>query len=143
ISFTSVGAGSVRFRLLGPLSVSGNVLAASRERTALAVMLLEPNRVVPVERLIDAVWGDSPPATARAQVHTCISRLRRELGAAASALSTDPAGYRIVVSSDDLDTLVFAAHVAAARSATAAGQLTQARQDLRAALKLWRGPALA
>ena len=133
----------MRFRLLGPLSVSGNVLAASRERTALAVMLLEPNRVVPVERLIDAVWGDRPPATARAQIHTCISRLRRELGAAASALSTDPAGYRIVVSPDDLDTLVFAAHVAAARSATAAGQLTQARQDLRAALELWRGPALA
>src|SRR5436309_16012763 len=85
------GAGSVRFRVLGPLSVAGNVLAASRERTVLAVLLLEPNRLVPVERLIDAVWGDNPPVTARAQIHTCISRLRRALGPAAGAVRPDPA----------------------------------------------------
>jgi DNA-binding SARP family transcriptional activator/Tfp pilus assembly protein PilF len=131
----------VRFRVLGPVSVSGDVLAASRERTVLAVLLLEPNHLVPVERLIDAVWGDNPPVTARAQIHTGISRLRRELGPAAGAVSTDPAGYRIAVSPDDLDTLVFAAHVDAARTAIAEGRLAHARQDLRAALELWRGPA--
>ena len=125
----------MRFRVLGPLTVGDTVVPASRERTVLALLLLEPNRVVPVERLVDAVWGDSPPVTARAQIHTCVSRLRRSV----PEVATDPAGYRLVVPDDGVDSLVFAGRVAGARDATARGQLTEAHRSYRSALDLWRG----
>src|SRR5882672_9104709 len=114
----------MRFVVLGPVCVRAGggetALPASRERTLLAVLLLEPNRVVPVDQLVDAVWGEDPPTTARAQLHTSVSRLRRALGAAGvpgEVVRTDPAGYRIVVGEGELDWLVFTGEVAAARAA--------------------------
>jgi DNA-binding SARP family transcriptional activator/tetratricopeptide (TPR) repeat protein len=134
----------VRYRLLGPLEVdvAGRRLeiSAARDRILLAMLLLQPNRVVTLPRLVDAVWGDAAPATARAQLHTCVSRLRRQLP---GTIHTDTAGYRAVVAADELDTLVFAHLVADGRAALAAGELQTARKHLRDALELWRGPALA
>lgn len=134
----------MRYRLLGPLAVdvAGQPvrIAAARDRVLLAMLLLQPNRVVTVARLVDAVWGDAAPATARAQLHTCVSRLRRLLP---DLIRTDTAGYRAVVADDDLDTLTFTALVAAGRAAAAAGDLDTAHTRLRSALRLWRGPALA
>jgi DNA-binding SARP family transcriptional activator/tetratricopeptide (TPR) repeat protein len=139
----------VRFGILGPLCVRAGgaelPLSSSRERTVLAALLLQPNRVVTVDTLVDAVWGPDPPGTARGQVQTCVSRLRRRLrsvGIPDSALCTDPVGYRIVVTEDDLDSLAFTRRVAAARAALAAGKLDVARTEYRAALGLWRGSAL-
>ncbi|MEV0130691.1 BTAD domain-containing putative transcriptional regulator [Dactylosporangium sp. NPDC050688] len=135
---------SVRYRLLGPLAVdvAGQPvqIAAARDRVLLAMLLLQPNRVVTVDRLVDAVWGAAAPATARAQLHTCVSRLRRLLP---DLIRTDTAGYRAVVAAGDLDTLTFAALVTAGRAAAAAGDLHTAHTQLRSALRLWRGPALA
>jgi DNA-binding SARP family transcriptional activator len=140
----------MRFGILGPLRVrvgeAETTLAAGRERTVLAMLLLYPNEVVPVERLAEAVWGPAPPPTMRAQVHSCVSRLRRALrqkGIDDEVVVTDPAGYVVRVDADDLDSLVFARHVADGREAAAAGRLEAARAELRAALTLWRGPALA
>jgi DNA-binding SARP family transcriptional activator len=140
----------MRFGILGPLRIrvgeAQTTLAAGRERTVLAVLLLYPNEVVPVERLADAVWGADPPSTVRAQVHSCVSRLRRALrqkGITDEVVVTDPAGYTVRVDADDLDSLVFARHVAAGRAAAAAGELETARDRLRAGLALWRGAALA
>ncbi|GII25330.1 AfsR/SARP family transcriptional regulator [Planosporangium mesophilum] len=140
----------MRFGILGPLRIrvgeTDTTLAAGRERTVLAVLLLYPNEVVPVERLADAVWGSAPPSTMRAQVHSCVSRLRRALrekGIEDKVIATDPAGYVVRVDADDLDSLVFARRVAEGREAAAAGRLEEARAQLRAALALWRGPALA
>jgi DNA-binding SARP family transcriptional activator/tetratricopeptide (TPR) repeat protein len=134
----------VRYRLLGPLEVdvAGRRLeiSATRDRVLLVMLLLQPNRVVTLPRLVDAVWGDAAPATARAQLHTCVSRLRRRLP---GAIQTDTAGYRAVVAADELDTLVFAQLVADGRAALAAGELHTARKHHRDALDLWRGPALA
>ncbi|MEV6932517.1 BTAD domain-containing putative transcriptional regulator, partial [Dactylosporangium sp. NPDC051485] len=133
----------MRFGLLGPLAVdvAGRRLeiSAARDRVVLAMLLLEPNRVVTLARLIDAVWGDATPVTARAQLHTCVSRLRRHLP---GLIHTDTAGYRAAVAADDLDTLRFDRLTAAGRAAIAAGDLTGARARLRDALGLWRGPAL-
>ncbi|MET7424927.1 BTAD domain-containing putative transcriptional regulator [Dactylosporangium sp. NPDC005555] len=138
----------MRYRLLGPLAVDVGVGAdgrpvevpAARDRVLLAMLLLAPNRVVSVARLVDAVWGDAAPATARAQLHTCVSRLRRLLP---DLIRTDAGGYRADVADGDLDTVTFTVGVAAARTAAAAGDLRQAQTRFRAALDLWRGPALA
>ncbi|MGC9668147.1 AfsR/SARP family transcriptional regulator [Planosporangium sp. 12N6] len=140
----------MRFGILGPLRIqvgqTETTLGAGRERTALAMLLLYAGEVVPVERLAEAVWGIAPPPTMRAQVHSCVSRLRRALrqkGIDDEVIVTDPAGYVARVAAADLDSLVFAQRVTRGREAVAAGRLEEARTQLRAALALWRGPALA
>ncbi|MGC4747724.1 BTAD domain-containing putative transcriptional regulator [Micromonospora sp. DT201] len=138
----------MRFGILGPLRVGGgeSTVTAGRDRIVLAVLLLRASRLVPVDELVDAVWEERPPATARAQLQTCVSRLRRrfvELGLAAETIVTDPAGYGVRITPTDLDAEVFARGVEAARAAVAAGHLVEARAGFRAALGLWRGPALA
>ncbi|RGC70997.1 Regulatory protein AfsR [Micromonospora sp. MW-13] len=138
----------MRFGILGPLRVGGGeaTVTAARDRTVLAVLLLRYGRVVSAEELIDAVWEERPPATARAQLQTCVSRLRRrltELGMPADLILTDPAGYGIRVAPVDLDAELFAERVDAARAAVAAGRLPEAQRQFRAALGLWRGAALS
>ncbi|MEU4336376.1 BTAD domain-containing putative transcriptional regulator [Micromonospora lupini] len=137
----------MRFGILGPLRVGGggSTITAGRDRIVLAMLLLRSGRLVPVEELVDAVWEDRPPATARAQLQTCVSRLRRrlgELGLAPETIVTDPAGYGVRTEPSDLDAQVFARGVEAARAAAAAGRLVDARTGYRDALALWRGPAL-
>src|SRR3712207_2480417 len=129
----------MRFRILGPLVVSGAEVTAGRERTVLAMLLLRPGVLVPIGDLVDALWDDAPPATAKAQLQTAVSRLRRSL--AGTVIWTDPAGYGIRVARDDLDALLFADHVAQARGRAAADP-ERARVLLRSALDLWRGRAL-
>ena len=127
------------YGILGPLSVTDNgqpiAITAGRDRVVLAMLLLHPSRIVGTGELIDAIWGDDPPATARGQLQTCISRLRRTLPA--GTIRTDPAGYQI--HAPHLDALQFAGLVATARAAT---DSDHARRDYRQALDLWRGPAL-
>ncbi|WP_422772145.1 BTAD domain-containing putative transcriptional regulator [Plantactinospora sp. WMMC1484] len=138
----------MRFGILGPLQVSGgeSTVTAGRDRVVLAVLLLHAPRVVPVDELVDAVWDDDPPVTARGQLQTCVSRLRRLLSAAGvpgETIVTGPAGYRIVLGPDDLDAQLFERRVAGARAAAAEQNWTEAREGYQAALALWRGPALA
>ncbi|MFG1675592.1 BTAD domain-containing putative transcriptional regulator [Micromonospora sp. NPDC049282] len=137
----------MRFGILGPLRVGGGeaTVTAGRDRTVLALLLLRAGRVVPFDELIDAVWEERPPATARAQLQICVSRLRHRfvvLGLPAEAIVTDPVGYGIRVEPDDLDAEVFGRAVHAGRAAVAAGRPGEARRHYRAALALWRGPAL-
>ncbi|WP_328478765.1 tetratricopeptide repeat protein [Actinoplanes sp. NBC_00393] len=103
------------------------VINADRDRVVLAMLLLNPGRIVGSSELTEAVWGADPPTTARGQLQTCISRLRRALPA--GVIITDPAGYGIRVGPNELDALVFARLIGEA--------------NFRAALDLWRGPALA
>ncbi|WP_433536011.1 BTAD domain-containing putative transcriptional regulator [Micromonospora sp. CA-249363] len=138
----------MRFGILGPLRVGGgeSTVTAGRDRTVLAMLLLRAGQLVPVEELVDAVWEENPPATARAQLQTCVSRLRRrlaELGLAPETIVTDPAGYGVRTASADVDAHLFARGVEVARAAGAAGRLADARTHFRAALALWRGPALS
>lgn len=115
-------------------------------RSALACLLLEPNQVVSMDRLIDTLWGDSPPATARTIIHGYVSRLRK-LFAAGSATAaegqpeivTRSPGYLLRVDSDRID-----AHRARALVNHAAGLNAAERSRVLAeALTLWRGPVLA
>ncbi|MEV7095045.1 BTAD domain-containing putative transcriptional regulator [Amycolatopsis sp. NPDC051045] len=136
----------MRFRILGTLEVqaygSRVTLASPRQQRALAALLLNPNSVVPVERMIDALWEDEPPATAVKQVRNCVSALRGRLGEAGGAIVTDGPGYRLQTDADDLDSLRFRRHVAAARGLAGRAKLVDAVEEIRKALALWRGPAL-
>ena len=139
----------MRFRALGPLRVvvDGNEcdIPAPRQRTVLAVLLLERNRLVPLPRLIDAIWADAPPATARSQVQICVSALRRLLlvPGGGDAIRTRSLGYELVVAPgecdlDDLDRML-----TGARAAAGDGHPSAAVETYRAALGLWRGGALS
>jgi len=74
----------MEFRVLGPLEVAEQgrplALGGGKQRALLAVLLLNANDVVPSERLVDEVWGESPPATAAKAVQVYVSRLRRQFG---------------------------------------------------------------
>jgi DNA-binding SARP family transcriptional activator len=138
-----------QFRMLGPLEVIvGDALleiSSSRERTVLAMLLLQAGHAVPLDRLVDAVWDEAPPATARSQVQQCVSALRRQLSRAdlAGVIATSSAGYAIRVSAESIDATVFERLIRRSRGAVEADQLDQAIADLRGALALWRGPACA
>ena len=129
------------FRILGPLEVSDEtgplLLGGQKQRAVLAMLLLEPGRIVSVDRLIDALWGEQPPRTANTSLQNFISQLRKTLGA--DVLETKPPGYRLRVRPGELDLDRFRVMVESARGAD-----PQTRAEkLRHALALWRGPALA
>lgn len=141
-------AHAVQFEVLGPISIVRGErrlqLRALRQRTILAVLLLEANHVVSSDTLIDAVWDDAPPATARSQVHICVSAIRaalRDFGAA-ELIETEPMAYRIRIDDDQLDLRRFARTSSAATRLADRGQLAEAAALQRQALELWRGPAL-
>ncbi|GAA1371469.1 AfsR/SARP family transcriptional regulator [Catellatospora chokoriensis] len=136
-------------RLLGPVEMTigdrSVNLGGARQRTVLAVLGLNANRVVPVDQLIDAVWGADPPTTARSQIQICISALRRifqEIGHP-EAIDTRPPGYLLQLAPEHVDSLQFAAQLADARRQADAGAKAEASATLTAALALWRGAALS
>lgn len=136
-------------RLLGPVELVADGrsidLGGPRQRVVLAVLGLNANRVVPVEQLIDAVWETDPPSTARGQIQTCISALRRILSDAGcpDAITTRQPGYMLRSGREELDVLRFSALVAEARGHADEGREERAAAVLREALALWRGTALA
>ncbi|WP_051772354.1 AfsR/SARP family transcriptional regulator [Saccharothrix sp. NRRL B-16314] len=138
----------MELRLLGPpeLVVDGQVidLGGPRQRLVLTLLALNANRVTPVEHLLDAVWDDDPPSTARGQIQICISALRKVFaGAGSAAIRTQAPGYVLAVAPDELDIDVFHARVAAGYEHAASNRPAEAVAELRAALALWRGKALA
>ncbi|MFJ2633154.1 BTAD domain-containing putative transcriptional regulator [Streptomyces sp. NPDC087422] len=139
----------MEFCILGHLEVSANgrpvQLGGARERTVLAMLLIEAGHVIPVERLIDAVWGDDPPATSRGQIQICISNLRRRIlaGGGEDLIETRRPGYLLRVPAGTLDLHRFEAEVHEGQAALAAGDPAGSARILRDALQLWRGPALA
>ena len=137
--------GGVRISLLGPLAVDGEpgevVLRAAKERTLLATLALRPGVVVGPDALIDALWGDSPPASARKTLQTYVSNIRRELGP--DVIATTASGYRLSVEPDDVDVSRFRSLVRAAEEARARGVEPEAREHLWAAVALWRGDPFA
>jgi DNA-binding SARP family transcriptional activator len=130
------------FRLLGPLEavVEGNPvqLAAAKPRALLALLLLHRNQVVSTERLIDELWADEPPARATKTLQVYISQLRKALGP--ERLVTRPPGYLLRVEPGELDLERFEQLAADARKRLTDGDATGARDELREALDLWRGP---
>ena len=133
------------FRILGPLEIESNghvVTLGRRERALLGVLLLDAGEVVSVERLIDGVWGEAPPTSAKHMVHEYVSRLRQTLGDGTRIVTRVP-GYVAVCSDDELDARQFSALAAAARAVAGAGEHAKALRLYDEALQLWRGDALA
>jgi DNA-binding SARP family transcriptional activator len=141
------------FRILGPLEVVGETgalqLGGPKRRAVLAILLLDANRVVPIERLADAVYGDAVPASAVTQLQGQISQLRKLLdpshppGAPGALLETREPGYVIRIAPEQVDLRRFERLTEEARRSLAAGDAQSAAAGLRDALELWRGPALA
>jgi len=91
--------------------------------------------------LVDAIWGEDPPASATGTVQSYVSRLRRRLGP--EQLSWDDAGYQLDVAPDQVDARRFEALAEDGRSLLAAGRAEDARAVLQEAEALWQGPAYA
>ncbi|BCL13330.1 AfsR/SARP family transcriptional regulator [Micromonospora sagamiensis] len=134
----------MEFWILGPIEVTegGRSLAIGgpKPRAALAALLLEANRIVSVEGLVDAIWGEQPPPSARNALQTYVSRLRRVLGT--DTLCRHPAGYRLVADPDVIDAYRFERLLAEGRAALAAGNPSAGHRAVEEALALWLGPAL-
>jgi basic membrane lipoprotein Med (substrate-binding protein (PBP1-ABC) superfamily)/DNA-binding SARP family transcriptional activator len=141
-------ASTVRFEVLGPTRVAAGVgasgaddldatraLGGPKQRLVLALLLAEPNRVVSVDRLVDGLWGDDPPESARHTVQSYVSELRKVLG---PALESVGAGYRVRVDRTSLDTLDFEARFAEGRARVDTDP-DAAADALEDALALWRG----
>ncbi|MGH3136486.1 MAG: BTAD domain-containing putative transcriptional regulator [Gaiellaceae bacterium] len=131
----------MEFRVLGPLEVEeeGRVLklGGAKQRALLALLLLYANEAVSRDRLIDELWGSTPPETAPAAIQVYVSQLRKLLGR--EVIVTQPPGYLIRVREGTLDLERFERAVERARGAPA----DDAAELLRDALVLWRGPPLA
>lgn len=132
------------FRMLGLLQVRSARVTARRQQVVLAMLLLNANRVVPLESLLDALWGGTPPATARAQIQTSISALRRLFVTAGvgERIRVRGLGYTIELAPAELDLHVFEDLVSRGRAELAAAKPDAAREAFRSALALWRGEPL-
>jgi DNA-binding SARP family transcriptional activator len=139
---------SVEFSVLGPLELAAGSrrldLGGARQEIVVAALLLGANRVVTMDRLLEAIYGEDLPPTCRAQAQISISSLRRLFASHSSEaiISTFAHGYVIKVAEGQLDAERFEQLVAAARTARDSGQLDRAVASYRDALRLWRGPAL-
>jgi len=131
----------MEFRILGPLQVLDEgrelPLGGAKQRAVLALLLLDPNRVVSRDRLIDELWHTDPPATAPTALQVYVSQLRKALGR--DLILTQPPGYLIRVSDGELDLHRFESLVATAR----AEEPAEAARLHREGLALWRGAPLA
>ena len=116
-------------------------LGAPKQRALLATLLLRRNEVVSRDRLVAALWGEAPPASAAAALQVYVHGLRRALGA--GRIETHGSGYRIGVEPGELDLDRFEQLFERARRALADSQPADADEDLRAALAFWAGPPLA
>jgi len=129
------------FRILGPfevLAADGEPLqlGGQRQRAVLVSLLLRANEVVSTDVLVDRLWGENPPRTARTSLQNAISALRQLLGP--NVLMTRPPGYRLTVDPESIDLKQFERLVASARTL----EPEERAEQLRAALALWRGEPL-
>lgn len=127
--------------LLGPFQIDdappGAAIGAAKERSLLAALALNPGAVVPAESLIDALWGEDPPAAARKTLQTYVWNLRQALGA--DVIATVDPGYLLRVAPDDVDVGRFRSLVRDGEAAMTAGDPARACAVLGEAVALWRG----
>lgn len=140
-------SGRLAFCVLGPLDVERDgasvPLGGLKQRSLLTVLLMRADQVVSADSLIDSLWGEEPPATARTALQVQISKLRKLLAADPSArLETRGPGYVLRLDPERLDLRRFERHVEQGCAALARVEHERAREELQAALDLWRGEPL-
>jgi DNA-binding SARP family transcriptional activator/predicted ATPase len=133
------------FRILGPLEAADDTrpvkLTGGKQKALLALLLLHADRVVPMDRLVDDLWGDEVPESAQKMVQIFVSQLRKQLPG--ELLTTRAPGYLVELDGHSLDLRRFEELHAGGREALARGRAGEAAAAFRGALELWRGPALA
>jgi DNA-binding SARP family transcriptional activator/WD40 repeat protein len=133
--------------VLGPIRVTGragDVAIGAKERTVLAVLVAQVGQVVGYDELIDALWPEDPPRTARRTLQAYVARLRSSLEAASDLrdlVSTQGRGYRLALDRERIDAHRFVRMAELGRRALEDGRPAAARDTLREALAMWRGPA--
>jgi DNA-binding SARP family transcriptional activator/tetratricopeptide (TPR) repeat protein len=138
----------MEFGILGPLEIiagPGQIqLGGTRQEIVIATLLLNANRVVTMERLLEAIYGENLPPTCRSQVQISISSLRRlfAMHNRDMIIATRGPGYVMQVVNGQLDSHRFEQLVASAGTDRDAGKLSLSVARYRDALRLWRGPAL-
>jgi class 3 adenylate cyclase/DNA-binding SARP family transcriptional activator len=138
----------VEFRVLGPLQVvdAGGVVAlgSAQQRAVLALLILHAPEPVSLDRLIDELWGERPPATAQHAVQVYVSGIRKLLRVRGAdvAVRTSPSGYALDVDAGRVDAGRFERLLAESQRVLAEDP-SDARALFEEALALWRGPALA
>lgn len=144
---TSAGLG---FGVLGPLLMTSHgvrvPVGAPKQRAVLAMLLINRNRPVSVDSLINAVWDEDPVPAARTSIQAHVSNLRRLLRSAGvdpyQVLASAPPGYQLSVADADCDLGRFTAAKVAGNQAAAAGRFDEASRQFSLALGEWRGPVL-
>ena len=135
----------MEYRILGPVEAHDDgqplPLGGPKQRALLAMLLLQANRPVSRDRLIEGLWGEQAPPSAAHSLDGYVSRLRRTLGA--GRIERRPPGYVLHVEPDELDLHRFESLVEDARKAASAGRVDQATGRFAEALRVWRGQALA
>jgi predicted ATPase/DNA-binding SARP family transcriptional activator len=141
----------MRISVLGPLEVSDAAgrpvrVGGHRVRALLILLALDAGRVIPTHALIERLWPQERPVDAANALQSLVSRLRvalRQAGVPDGAVESSPAGYRLAVPSEAVDVTAFESQARAGSRALANGDARVAASLLRAALKHWRGSALA
>ena len=134
------------FGVLGPLEAfaqGGEIgLGSAQVRLVLAALLVDANVVVSADRLVEALWGDEPPASATSSVQKLVYRLRSVLGPGADdVVVTRAPGYVVRVGPESFDAARFERVVSDAQAVMTDGDAAGAVELLDGALGLWRGPA--
>ncbi|MDX6720732.1 MAG: hypothetical protein QOJ63_2986 [Solirubrobacteraceae bacterium] len=141
----------VRYAILGPVELRDGervvAVGGPRQVALLALLLINANRALSCDQLVEALWDDLTPAGAVKRLQMAVTRLRRTLDPGgeqdASVLRTVAGGYMLAVAPGELDADVLQARVEEGRRALEAHDVQRARDVLREALGMWRGPALA
>ena len=139
----------MEYRILGPVAVwvdgAELYIGGPRECRALAALLLGADHPVGIPRLVEVLWGENPPRTAAAQVRNTIAALRRHLVRGTGLrppVTRSGGGFVLKLGEDTLDARDFDRRVGLARVLIDDGKFADAADALRAALEMWRGPAL-
>ena len=142
----------MEFGILGPVEVRDNgrdvSLGGLKQRALLAILASQANKIVSSEALIDLIWGDDAPETAKHSLEVYVSQLRKLLESTGpkrlgkSVLIRRAPGYLLQLEAEELDLTRFQRLVEQARTEATAGEHEAASDSLRQALALWRGPAL-
>ncbi|MFF2747076.1 BTAD domain-containing putative transcriptional regulator [Kitasatospora sp. NPDC058048] len=140
----------MRFRILGPVSLSPRTPSAAKPRALLATLLVRAGEVISSDSLIDELWGTEPPRTATTTLQVYISQLRKLLAEGRppgleteELLLTRSPGYLLRVPEEDFDLARFETLRVAGRTAYEQGDFAAASRLLHDALAVWTGPALS